>query len=483
MARVRNILFITSDQQRWDTLPAYGVDWMHTPNLDRLSREGMTFDNCTAISPVCQPARAAFMLGQYPHVTGVGDNFQWIRPDSPTIARRFNEAGWNTAAIGKMHFDPWDNPEGFQYRVIAEDKRHIFRRDDWTKALEKAGFARSHPATIPGYRKNLGAIVSPLPEELHIDSFIASEGVNWLSKHAASPFFAWISFNSPHDPYDPPERLANLYRNAPIPEPVGSPAEWPTKPGYQHEVVKFYNSNPLFLTNYNDMSSAQIRRMREHYFATITLIDDQVGRVIDALEQSGQLEDTLIVFSSDHGDNLGDHGLPFKSNYYEGALRVPLIVWGPGIPAGTRNSSPVNWLDLHATFLKTAGLEVPDHVQGIDLSPIFEDPELVLKDVAFSELQGSAMVRTDRYKLVVCDDGSGEFYDLKEQPLEVHNHFGEPAYAEHQKRLTDALVRHLLGHSNVKRFGGGRHAPDPERLAGFREIERQLKAGELTGLE
>lgn len=483
MSKPRNILFITADQQRRDTLPAYGVEWIQTPNLDRLSREGMTFDNCTAMSPVCQPARGAFIMGQYPHVTGVSDNFRWLRPESPTIARLFNEAGWNTAAIGKMHFHPWDNPEGFQYRVIAEDKRHIFRKDDWTKALEKAGYTRDHPATVPGYRKNLGAIVSPYPEHLHIDSFIGTEGVRWIEDHAETPFFAWISFNSPHDPYDPPQRLAELYKDAPIPEAVGSSAEWKNKPKFQHEVVKFYNSNPLFLTNYNDMTPAQIRKMRQYYFATVTLIDEQVGRILDALERTNQLENTLIVYSSDHGDNLGDHGLPFKSNYYEGALRVPLVVRGPGVQAGKRNGSMVNWLDLHATFLTAAGVPVPDHAQGTDISPTFEDPDRVLKEVAFSELQGSAMVRTDRYKLVMCDDGSGELYDLTEAPLEVNNHFGQQSFRDVQANLTNMLMRHLLGHSNVKRFGGGKHESDPERLEAFRAIEEKAKKGEFVGLD
>jgi arylsulfatase A-like enzyme len=215
---IRNILFITTEQQRRDSLPCYGMDFVRSPHLETLARRGIVFDNCVSVCPVCQPARAAFMTGQYPSVLGVTDNFQWIRPGTPTIAERFRDAGFHTAAIGKMHFHPWDNPEGFAYRIIAEDKRHIFRPDHYTRFLEENGFRREHPAVVPGYADNLGAFESPLPEDCHIDSFIGREAVKWLDGlDAGTPFFGWVSFNSPHDPYDPPASLAGLYRDAPVP--------------------------------------------------------------------------------------------------------------------------------------------------------------------------------------------------------------------------------------------------------------------------
>ena len=482
MEKPRNILFITSDQQRQDSLPCYGLDFMQTPALDRLAAEGCVFDRCHTVSPVCQPVRASFILGQYPHVHGVSDNFRWIRPDSPTIARLFNHAGWNTAAIGKMHFYPWDNPEGFGYRVTAEDKRHIFRRDDWTKSLEEHGYTRDHPAVVPGYRENLGAIVSPLPEEMHMDSFIGDEAVKWIENQAESPFFAWVSFNSPHDPYDPPENLAGLYRDAPIPEPVGLEEDPATKPPYQRENIRFYNSNPLFLIDYSKIDSRQARRMREYYLATVTLIDRQVGKIVRALESKGLLDSTLIVFSSDHGDLLGDHGLPFKSTFYESALMVPLIVRGPGVAQGSRSSSFVDWMDLHATFLSLAGIEIPDHAQGKDITAVFADPKVDVRNEAFSELLGRTMVRTRYHKLVLCDDGSGELYDLREEPLEVINHFNDPDFEGVQEELTSRIICHELSHSRVRSFGGGRHPSDAEREERFRKIRERVERGGYPGL-
>jgi len=482
MEKPKNILFITSDQQRRDSLPCYGLDFMQTPALDRLAEEGTVFDRCYAVSPVCQPVRASFILGQYPHVHGVADNFRWIRPESPTIARLFNEAGWNTAAIGKMHFYPWDNAEGFRYRIVAEDKRHIFRKDHWTRFLEEHGYRRDHPAMVPGYRENLGAIVSPLPENMHEDSFIGDEAVRWIEGHAESPFFAWISFNSPHDPYDPPQNLADLYVDAPIPEPIGSSEELATKPPYQSETLRFCNSNPLFLADYTKMSGSQIRRMREFYLATVTLIDRQVQKIMQALESTGLLESTLVVFSSDHGDHLGDHGLPFKATFYENALMVPLIVRGPGVVRGGRSHSLVDWLDLHATFLSLAEIPIPDHAQGKDISSLFKDPDRSVRQEAFSELLGRTMVRTTEHKLVLCDDGTGELYDLEETPLEVHNHFGDPAFRAIQEELTGRIVNHTLSHSRVRSFGGGRHAPDIEREERFEIIRAKAAKDEYPGL-
>jgi len=455
---------------------------MHTPNLNKLADEGIVFDNCISVSPVCQPARASFITGQYPYVNGVSDNFQWISPQTPVISDIFREAGWQTAAIGKMHFHPWNNPQGFEYRVIAEDKRHFFLLDDWTLFLERRGLKREHPATIKGYRESLGAIVSPLPEDYHIDSFIGEEAVKWIEQLEDRPFFGWISFNSPHDPYDPPENLADLYKNAPITAPTGDREELSSKPAYQQEIIPFFRDNLLYLTDYSYMDREKIRRMREYYLATITLVDRQIGRILDALERKGLKETTLIVFSSDHGDHLGDHGLPFKSTFYESALKVPLLISGPGVSRGERSSSFIDWLDLHVLFLKTAGLNIPEHIQGKDVSPLLESPSLRLREEAFGELAGAVMVTTERYKLVLCENGEGELYDLKENPPEVFNHFDDPLYGDVKEGLREKLLRHLLAHGRVKRFGGGSFESPPERKAVLEEIKRKIERGDYPGL-
>jgi arylsulfatase A-like enzyme len=480
---IKNILFITTDQQRRDSLPCYGLDFVRAPNLEGLARRGVVFDNCVSVAPVCQPARAAFITGQYPSVLGITDNFQWIRPGTPVVAERFREAGFQTAAIGKMHFHPWDNPEGFEYRIIAEDKRHIFRPDHYTRFLEEQGYTRDHPALVPGYADDLGAIVSPLPEDLHIDSFIGREAVKWIDTlDRDAPFFGWVSFNSPHDPYDPPAALADLYRNAPVPPAAGSAEELAGKPAYQETIIPFFRDNLLYLTDYSRMTEASIRRMREYYYATITLVDRRIGEILARLEERGLADSTLVVFSSDHGDTLGDHGLPFKSTFYEGALKVPLIAAGPGIPAGRRCSSFADWLDLHRTFLLLAGLEPGDHVQGTDLRRLFADPALPGRREAYSELPGCAMVINEKHKLVLCDDGDGELYDLSETPCETVNHFHDPAWAETRRGLTEKIALRLTANGRVRRFGGGRHADDEGRRTAFADIKRRVENNEYPGL-
>lgn len=476
-----NILFITTDQQRKDSLPCYGLDSVKAPHLENLASRGIVFDNCIAVSPVCQPTRASFMSGQYPSVTGVTDNFQWLSPQTPTLARRLKDAGVKTAAIGKMHFYPWDNPESFEYRIIAEDKRHIYVPDHYTQFLEKNGYEREHPAANKEYRESLGSMQSPLPEEYHIDSFIGTEAVKWINTlDKREPFFGWISFNSPHDPYDPPPRFAELYQDLLVPDALGSLNDYMDKPSYQAKIIPFFRDNPLFLTDYSKMNSETITKMRRYYYATITLVDEWIGKIIAALKQKDLLDSTYIVFSSDHGDTLGDHGLPFKQTFYEGALKVPLIISGPDISQGKRCTSFVDWLDLHKTFLALNGIKSEGFEQGMDISPLFEQPEKILKEEGYSELPDCVMVMDQKHKLVCCSNGEGELYDLEESPQEVINHFNDAAYSEIKNNMTQKLIKHFLSNNRFQRFGGGTHKNEEVRITAFDKIRQRIKNGDFS---
>ena len=226
----RNLLFITTDQQRWDTLPCYGLDFMKTPALDRLAAEGLVFENCIVPSPVCVPCRAAMMSGQYPFTTGVTGNGGWLPDHVPTWPAHLGNTGRKTAAIGKMHFHPWDALCGFDERIIAEDKRHVYLPDDHVKFLNAHGMDRPHPTTLPGYYESLSAPVTPRPRKFHVDGFTGDQAAEWVQKNGRDPFAIWVSFAGPHDPYDPPEEMAGMYDDAPIPGPIGSPEELATKP-------------------------------------------------------------------------------------------------------------------------------------------------------------------------------------------------------------------------------------------------------------
>lgn len=439
-----NLLFITTDQQRWDTLPCYGLDFIHTPNLMRLADEGMVFDQCVVPGAVCVPCRAAIMTGQYPSTTGVLTNGTWLRPGTSTWPQLLSAAGVRTAGIGKMHFDPWDARWGFDERIIAEDKRHIYLPDDHVKFLRANGQERPHPATDPEYFETLGAPVKPWPKRFHIDAFVGDQAAAWITANAGEPFAAWVSFPGPHDPYDPPAEMADLYYDAPIPEPVGSAADLAGKPPAQRRRGADTLKNAMFQIDPSQATPEQYRRWRAHYYANITLIDEGIGKILAALEQAGILEDTLIIFTSDHGDALGDHGLAYKGFFYDSMVHVPLILRGPGVTPGARSASLVSTLDLIPLFFHTCGVEPPDTLQGNDLRDLLDDPAATLREAVYCELDGRVMVQTERHKYGWYADGSAELYDRVTDPNELHNLADDPAQVDTVRTMQALLLSHWM---------------------------------------
>lgn len=467
--RNARVLFITADQQRRDSIPAYGLDFVQAPNLEKLAREGTAFDRAYVPAPLCQPTRAALLTGLSPHVHGVLDNHVWFTPPVRPWVPDVTAAGYRTAAIGKMHFYPWDDPHGFADRVSAEDKRHYYRRDDYTLWLESQGYERIHPPAMPGYHEGMGATASNLPTELHLDSFIGDRGAAWLREHAREPFFAWVSFNSPHDPYDPPAELADLYRDAPIPEPFGSAADLETRPAAQRNAYRGTLENPLFQVDYRQLTPAAIRRIRAHYYASVTHVDNQIGKLLLALEEAGVLDETLILFSSDHGDALGDHGLIFKNFFYESMVRVPLLARGPGVVPGGRPDALVDTTDIAATILTHLGVPLPTPCESRPLQPLLADPSRAHRDAVFSYVEDRAMVRTDRWKLTRYGDGDGELYDLKADPTELRNLYHSTEHGAVRAELIERLAAEsLAGHAFRSRLN--RCPPDPDRARAFAEI-------------
>ena len=444
----RNLLFITTDQQRWDSLPCYGLDFMQTPNLDRLAREGMVFEKCIVPSPVCVPCRAAIMSGQYPAVTGVLGNGNWLPDHVPTWPSIIGQTGRRTAAIGKMHFHPWDSHQGFDERIMAEDKRHIYLPDHHVQFLAAHGLDRPHPTTLPGYYKNLGASVSPRDRKFHVDGFVGDQAATWLEQNGREPFAAWVSFPGPHDPYDPPEEMAEMYANAPIPEPVGSAEELANKPPAQRSRGGGSLTNSMFRQDYSRATLEHYRKWRQHYYANISLIDKGIGKILAALESTGTLDETLIIFTSDHGDALGDHGMPFKGFFYDCMSRVPLIIRGPEVPSNERSAALVSTLDLVPLFYNACDAKAPNTLQGEDIRPLFKDPPTAIREAAFSEIGGRVMVRTPHYKYAHYTDGSAELYDLEADPNEITNHAGDKTFADIENHLKSLLLEHWLDNQN-----------------------------------
>jgi len=476
-----NLLFITTDQQRWDSLPCYGLDFIETPYLDRLAREGTVFERCYTAAPLCVPCRGAWMSGQWPSVTGVVGNSDWF-DDSQCWPTRLRAAGYRTAAIGKMHFNPWDHMGGFQERIIAEDKRHTYLPDHHAQFLQCHGLERPHPTQNPGYFEWLAAPVTPMERRFHVDGYVGDRAAEWLEACGDEPFAAWVSFAGPHDPYDPPEDMAAMYYDAAIPEPVGSADELGAKPRVQQARNRGSLNNSMYRIDPSLATPEQIRRWRAHYYANITLIDEGIGKVLAALEESGSLDDTLIVFSSDHGDALGDHGLTYKGFFYEGMAHVPLIARGPAGPAGAagpqvtaeaRCPGLVSSLDVVPLFYEVCQTPVPEGLQGASILPMLTEPSAAGRDCVFSENGGRAMAFDGQWKYVHYESGEAELYDLSADPDEVTNLAGQAAAEE--ARLRARLVEHGLANARCRALA--QHRPQfPARVQLEEEYRRQRQA-------
>ncbi|HUE76293.1 MAG TPA: sulfatase-like hydrolase/transferase, partial [Chloroflexota bacterium] len=366
MADRPNIVFMMPDQLRSDFLSCYGATFIDTPNIDRLARRGVRFDRAYSEHPVCVPARAALMTGLHAVKTGVLDNGLALRPDRlacgiETWPEMLNANGYYTAAIGKMHFYPWDARLGFQYRSIAEDKRWIHIRDDYFHYLHANGQRKYHGNEHDGYVENKGAIVNRLPWELQPDHFVGQEASKFIREYGQEgPFAMMVGFPGPHCPYDPaPEFLAE-FDPANMPEPVPDAGN---TPGLRQQNVAG-NWAPWNGVDYSEFTRTQKLKLRAHYAALVKQIDHEVGQIIDALRDQNLLDNTVIIFASDHGDYLGDHNLIGKGHFYESSFHVPMIACGPSVERATVRDDLVTLTDVTATILRIAGVNAPAHLDS-----------------------------------------------------------------------------------------------------------------------
>lgn len=456
-----NIVFITADQMRYDTINALGFPWMRTPHLDRLVQTGVSFERCYCSAAACVPSRASLFNAVYPHSLNVYNNES---PWGHSWIENFQAAGYDTVSVGKMHTVPHDERCGFDQRLIVENKDHPPRPaephggffDEWDKHLILQNITKpsreTYRATYPAYETALGAYEWSLDEDLHADVFVGRMAEWFLQqRHAARPFFMKVGFPGPHPPYDPPDRVRRLYDDADIPIPTVTEEELALQPpphhNYRQEMIE---GNHDAVRWQEHPSPDQLRRLRRYYAANVTLIDEQVGRIVQALEATGQLDNTIIVFLSDHGDCLGDHGHIQKWTMYEEVVRVPAIVWAPHLlPQGRRVDALVQHIDLGPMLFELAGLPpletraaqsalpvVRGDSPGRDAIFAEQGTERVLRDVSLM-----TMIRTRDWKLVhYLDQPWGELYDLNDDPAELRNLWHDTAYRDVRSQLTSDLL-------------------------------------------
>ncbi len=426
------------DQLRPDFLGCYGAGFIKTPNIDALAAQGTRYAQAISPVPLCVPARASMLTGLPAHATGVFDNTAWLRPDRRDMGieswpERLSAAGYQTAAIGKMHFYPRDIFEGFQDRIISEDKRHVFIEDDYDAALKETGFRKLHGTEQPGYVDQQGASINELPAHLQPDRWVADQAAHYLrARDRSQPFAAMVGFPGPHCPYDPMvEALAEIDPDD-MPDPLPPSPESKT----HHEgFVEAYKA-PWAQVDYATLSSEAIRRIRHHYAALVEQLDHDVGTVIQALKDTNELKNTIVVFGSDHGDYLGDFGFVGKSWFHEPSIRVPLIVCDFRAPAARVCDDPVSLIDLYHSFGAWAGLPPLDTNWAMTLDAPHPDRCII----GVSAL--GVMARDRRWKLVRYDNGTEALFDLTADPGEQQNVLD--ANPKVRARLDAAIVRDLI---------------------------------------
>lgn len=435
-----NILFILPDQQRPDSLGCYGSGTAITPTLDELSATGVTFENCYVQNPLCCPSRYSVATGRYPHSHGVVANWYAPRPGEVSFGHLLGRAGYRTAAIGKMHFTPWHDNFGFDGRIIAEAKFHGDCPDDYSRFLASHGYRRDrlYDTSSPEYIRRLTTLTSALPQELHIDSFVGNSVCEYL-RRTDGPFFAFASFLSPHNPYDPPVPYDHLFDDAELPPRNMGQHEIHEKP---REAYDYINTRLNWPFTSDAISEEQRQDMVRGYYGLNTLIDDWMGKILDTLKAQGLYDDTVIIYASDHGDLLGDHGLFYKQCFYEQSVKVPLIVHWPKRFPPRRVTEPVELMDLFATICELAGVDPGNANQSTSLIPILEDePNRLPREAVFSENYFGRMVRWRDYKMVYYPGRPyGELYDLAEDPQEQANLWTSMEGSAEKRAMKDLLL-------------------------------------------
>ena len=492
LAKRPNILFITTDQQRADCI-GYENPLLSTPHLDALARAGTRFSNCITPSIVCQPARASILTGSLPLTHGVWDNGVDLDPSVAQrgMAAKLAESGYITAFFGKAHFsskitlastgtpecrksapnypDGWFGPYmGFEHvELAALGKFHRNRLpQDAPKIHRFEHWLLNHPNALELWKNSAkegsGAAQtwnSGLPAEWHSSTWVADRTLAFLRgrNDEAEPFFAWASFPDPHHPFDCPAPWNAMYDPADMPLPASRSLDLDKRPWWHRaalegspqiadpELAKFRSEG----FKVPPQTDQQLAEMMANYYGMISHVDHHVGRILEGLKQAGLSDNTLVVFASDHGDMLGDHGLYLKGPmFYEGVLRVPLIVAGPGIPAGREVDTPVSTIDLAATFMQSAGLTFHSE-QSRSLHPVIQGTEL--RECAWSEWKvhparlGVALelraVRTARHSYTLeLGSGDGELYDLQEDPQQLINRFEDPAWSAVRAQMQALLM-------------------------------------------
>lgn len=449
-----NILWFTSDQQRFDTIGALGNPHVKTPNLDRLVADGVSFTHAFCQSPVCTPSRSSFLTGLFPSTIRANRNGNAaFSGAAPLMTRLFADSGYVCGNVGKLHL------------AAAAGGREA-RTDDGYTTFDYSLAPRAHGGydyadwlAAKGY--SIGELAEDpdgIPPDLHQSTWCAERACEFISRSAGRPWLLTVNPFDPHPPFDPPRAWRERfdwrampgphYRDSDLAQQAAlARADFQTRARPPHEVPREGATPKVYATGAALGLHEDVRKLQAAYYAMIGLLDEQFGRILDHLTALGLADDTLVVYTSDHGEMLGDHGLLLKgARFYEGLVRVPLILRLPGAAAGLRSDALVQLTDIAPTLLDLCGVGRPSRLEGRSLLPIARgeaDPRRhrdFVRAEYFDALELPAgthatMYRTERRKLVVYHGRPfGELYDLTNDPWEFGNLWDDPA------RLSEKLA-------------------------------------------
>lgn len=492
MSDQMNVLFLITDAQRADHLSCYGNPDLKTPYIDQIAAEGVQFTNAYCSNPMCMPNRATIFTGKYPSIHGVRCNGINLNPKIPTFVETLRNKGYHTASMGKIHLNwygtPWSRKTKSHEMVLT----YIYNTIEERKPLpmpyygfEEVELVSGHGDAVSGHyldwietrapdylelikkraTKLFDEILydSPIPEELYQTTYITERTIEFLErfskgKYGDKPFFLHCSFPDPHHPVCPPGKYKDIYNKEKIK--ISSTLDdisWIERHKVLKNYINVYPRARLRLTN-----EEELRNFQANTYGVLSLIDDSVGKILDTLKSLGLDENTIVIFTSDHADLMGDHGLLFKGPaHYQGLVKVPLLWKVPGYtPAKSISQSLVSSIDIPITILNLLGIKDKFHppgMQGYDISPILENPSLKLRDHCIieededahrdskKEIYRNIRVRTmitEKYRITIYQgyENTGDLFDLMNDPQELKNLW----YNKDYNAIRDKLIKKMF---------------------------------------
>ena len=464
-----NVLLITTDHLRYDTLGCTGDPVIRTPAIDGLAAESLRFSHYFVQNPVCQPSRASLMTGRYPRHHGVRHNGSVLDRNETTLMEYAKQNGYTTACVGKHHI----SQERFlksidhaaanhirrNWRERADGVYEVDRPNEFEQYVRERGYEYRTGYALPRFRERLGAVPSDLPEDCHIDAYVGMKAREYLNGlDAAKPFFLWLGFYGPHHPYVPSGRFARMYSPDEVPPFRREPADIGRKPV---EYQLYFQCRQHKYRGFGQASEQTFREMKAAYYGVVSQIDWQVGQVMAALRKRDLDRNTIVLFTADHGEFLGDHGIPAKAPFLlDCMLHVPLLLRLPSC-SGRDVDELVESVDLFPTLACLTGLDVPEWVQGQDLSSLADEggsSGFLPREAVYAEMVDKKCVRTREWKYIHYPGKDyGELYDVRADPHELDNLF-----AQRPEKVADmqALYHRVLDatedtvHPTYQRFSG-----------------------------